>query len=120
MPLLTVVGTDVKVGTRFASDVGDGGGVIVDVGVGSGVSVGGMGVFVGMAACVSATIVNAAETAVDCISAGLMVGSAGVAPHALTTIARTVMVEIIKIRFMVSILSPFPFNNLGNNCQGQQ
>jgi hypothetical protein len=32
-----------------------------------------------MAACVSATIVNAAATAVDCMSAALMVGSAGAA-----------------------------------------
>ena len=57
------VGTKVSVGND-ASRVGDGTGVSVGTGVGLAVSVGGSGVFVGIAACVSATIVKAAATAV--------------------------------------------------------
>ena len=46
------------------ADVGRGSGVKVGKGVGLGVSVGGTGVAVGMADCVIATTVHAAETAV--------------------------------------------------------
>jgi hypothetical protein len=52
-------------------------GVLVIIGVAVGVSVGGRGVAVGMAACVSATTVKAAATAVDCTFSELMVGTAG-------------------------------------------
>jgi hypothetical protein len=57
----------------------------VDVGgkVGRGVFVGGIVVAVGMAACVSATIVHAAATADAWTSAALMVGS-GSGPQALS------------------------------------
>ena len=50
---------------RSESIVGEGMGVSVGNGVGLAVSVGGKGVMVGIAACVSATIVNAAEIAVS-------------------------------------------------------
>jgi len=63
--LLAVVGAVVKVGIMAAPSVGEGTGVSVGIGVGTGVSVGGTGVLVGIAACVSATIVKAAATAVD-------------------------------------------------------
>ena len=46
------------------ADVGGGSGVKVGRGVGLGISVGGISVAVGMAACVIATTVHAAETAV--------------------------------------------------------
>ena len=63
-------GTDwVKVGTPVVTepgvlDVGRGREVLVGGSVGLGVSVGGMGVEVGIAPCVSATIVSAAASAV--------------------------------------------------------
>lgn len=57
------VGRKVSVGNE-ALGVGDGIGVSVGNGVGLAVSVGGRGVLVGIAACVSATIVKAAATAV--------------------------------------------------------
>ncbi|HAV76160.1 MAG TPA: hypothetical protein DCX53_02290 [Anaerolineae bacterium] len=79
-----VCGAVVKVGITNGSSVGEGIGVSVGSGVAVGVSVGGTGVLVGMAACVSATIVNAAATAVCCISSALTVGSAGCAAHAFT------------------------------------
>lgn len=62
------------------SSVGKGTEVFVAAGVDVGVSVGGRGVLVGIAACVSATIVNAADTAVDCTSPTLRVGTAGSPP----------------------------------------
>lgn len=65
---------------KVDSSVGRGTGVFVAAGVDVGVSVGGKGVLVGIAAWVSATIVNAAETAVDCTSATLRVGTAGSPP----------------------------------------
>ena len=47
--------------------------------------VGGNAVSVGIAACVSATIVKAAATAVDCASSGLKAASVGAElPHALS------------------------------------
>lgn len=83
--------TDVKVGAMvgdtFTVDrVGDGGmGVSVGNDVGTEVFVGGMAVSVGIAACVSATIVNAAATAVDCVSSGLNEAAVGAElPHALS------------------------------------
>jgi hypothetical protein len=66
------------------SRVGAGSDVSVGSGVAVGASVGGTGVLVGIAACVSATIVDAAATDVCCISSMLIGGSVGCAPHALT------------------------------------
>lgn len=80
-------GTDVSVTARD----GNASGVSVGKGVCVGVSVGGNGVAVGIAAWVSATIVNAAATAVNCTSAALIVG-AGSAPHAVMTIADITMI----------------------------
>jgi len=74
-----------------------GGAVFVAVGNGSGVCVGGMGVAVGSAACVSAIIVKAAATAVPCISSTLMVGS-GSGPHALSI--KVPRINGIKILFI--------------------
>jgi hypothetical protein len=70
-------------------------------GVGEGISVGGMGVAVGMAACVSATIVHAAATAVPCTSSALMVGS-GLGPQALT---RKTPARIMIKRFFIFYIS---------------
>ena len=65
--------------------VGKGMNVLVGTGVFAIVAVGGIDVAVGMAAWVSAMIVEAAEIAVTCRSTGLIVGAAsGEAPHALT------------------------------------
>ena len=70
---------------RPAPKVGRGMKVLVGTGVFVRVAVGGNEVAVGMAAWVSATIVEAAEIAVTCRSTGLIVGTAsGEAPHALT------------------------------------
>ena len=83
-------GCDVSVGmtvgetTVDTSVVGDETGVLLGSGVGTRVSVGGMGVFVGIAACVFATTVKAIATAVDCTSFAPMVGSADVLVHALS------------------------------------
>ena len=74
------VGTTVGDAAARSTAVGEGAGVSV----GSGVFVGGMAVSVGTAACVSATIVDAIETAVDCTASALRVGSAGMFPHALS------------------------------------
>lgn len=82
-------GWDVNVGTIVgdASSItfGKAEGVSVGRSVGATATVGGTGVLLGAAACVSATMVNAAATAVLCISCGLKVGSTGAAlPQALT------------------------------------
>lgn len=68
---------------REGSIVGEGMGVSVGNGVGLAVSVGGQRVFVGIAACVSATIVSAAANAVRLISSALVDASVGFALHAL-------------------------------------
>lgn len=88
------------VAVRVTSRVGNDAGVFVGGSVGLGVSVGGRGVEVGIAACVSATIVNAAATAVDCTSAGFIVGT-GSAPHALISSAPTMTNEVKVKCFMV-------------------
>lgn len=81
--------------------VGSGMGVSVGGnGVGLAVSVGGRGVEVGTAACVSATIVKAIATAVNCTSAGSIVGAASAA-HALTIKVIAGTSEKILMRFMV-------------------
>lgn len=86
-------------GVTVTSKVGKETGVSVGCTVGLAVSVGGKGVDVGMAAWVSATIVNAAATAVDCTSTGFIVGTAS-APHALMTkVIADIKEEIVK-RFM--------------------
>lgn len=78
-------------GVNETASVGDSTGVLVGGGVCVGGSVGGKGVAVGMAACVSATMVKAAATAVFCTSAGLIVGS-GAAPQAVTIIEDMTMI----------------------------
>ena len=60
-----------------------------------GVSVGGRGVAVGIAASVCATIVNALATAVFCTSAAAMVGGGGSAPQALANAATKTMVKSV-------------------------
>lgn len=72
----------VTVGSTEMGCVGNSIGVAVGGEVGIGVSVGGMSVAVGIAAWVSATIVQAAATAVPWTSAALIVGS-GSGPQAL-------------------------------------
>jgi hypothetical protein len=93
-----LTGAGVKVACNVA-DVGNETGVFVGGSVGLAVSVGGNGVEVGIAACVSATMVNAAATAVNCTSAALSVGGAA-APHALISIVIAVINEEIVKRFM--------------------
>lgn len=78
-------------GVNETASVGSSAGVLVGGGVTVGVSEGGNGVAVGMAACVSATIVKAAATAVNCTSAALIVGAGG-APQAVLTIAAITMI----------------------------
>ena len=76
--------------------MGKASGVSVGNGVSVGVSVGGRGVLVGIAAWVCATIVNAAATAVFCTSTAFMVGGGGSAPQALMSTeaaTRTVTIE---------------------------
>jgi hypothetical protein len=77
--------------------------VFVGNGVGEAVSVGGTGVAVGMAACVSATIVHAAATAVPCTSSARIVGT-GSGPHAL--ISRTLASIVISSFFHCQLISP--------------
>jgi hypothetical protein len=96
LPLLTAA----PVAVRVTSSVGRARGVSVAARVAVGVSVGGRGVAVGMAACVCATMVNAAATAVFCTSTGLTVGTAG-APQALMIIASRRAVVRVEIRFML-------------------
>ena len=69
-------------------DVGKAGGVSVGADVGREVSVGGIGVGDGMAACVCATIVRAPASAVCCTSTGFAVGTAFGA-HALASKTNT-------------------------------
>jgi len=90
-----------------ASTVGDGMGVSVGNGVGLDVSVGGKGVLVGMAACVSATIVNAAAMAVAWISSALIAGSAVPCwpPQALISMMTAVKSEKIEKRFICILFS---------------
>ena len=54
-----------------------------------------VGVSVGSAASVCATIVNAPATAVFCTSAAAMVGGGGSAPQALENVATIIMVRMI-------------------------
>jgi hypothetical protein len=85
---------------------------LVDNGVGDGVSVGGIGVAVGMAAWVSATIVHAAATAVPWTSSALIVGS-GSGPHALISM---VLAIIIKRSFFIFVeYLRLAFNSLENS-----
>jgi hypothetical protein len=91
------------------SRVGSGNGVKVGSGVGLGVSVGGTGVFVGMASWVIATIVHAAASAVPCTSCGDSVG-VPCGPQAVRTTASSIKIGIIfLIIFCVSIY--FLFNS---------
>lgn len=79
-----IVGMTVGVTTVDSSIVGDETGVSLGSEVGTGVSVGGMEVFVGIAACVLATTVKAIATAVDCTSFAPKDGSAEALLHALS------------------------------------
>jgi hypothetical protein len=84
--------------------VGSDAGVFVGKGVCVGVSVGGNGVAVGIAACVWATIVNAAATAVDWTSATLIVGVAS-GPHAASRSAAR-RIEIVLVVCFISWFTP--------------
>jgi hypothetical protein len=101
-------GTGVLVGNTLTACAGvevsrlSGGTVLVGNGVLVGASVGGMGVAVGIAACVSATIVIAAAMAVPWTSSGDIVGS-GVGPQALNTSAA--IANIIQTRFINCLFS---------------
>ena len=86
-------------GEKLASSVGNGSGVFVGKSVWVGISVGGNGVAVGMAAWVCAIIVDAAETAVFCTSTALMVGT-GSAAHALRIKASMTTDEKMTNRFI--------------------
>lgn len=77
-------------------------GVKVGARVGLGVLVGGMGVFVGIANWVAATIVHAAAIAVDCMSAGLNVAS-GSGPQAASSIAHARIIG--RVFRVISFLS---------------
>jgi len=102
-PPALLTGAGVKVACTVPCNVGRGTEVFVGNSVGLAVSVGGNGVAVGIAACVSATIVNAAATAVNCTSAALIVGAAG-APHALIiTVIAAINEEIAKCFMLLSI-----------------
>ena len=103
-PPALLTGAGVKVACTVPCNVGSETGVFVGNSVGLAVSVGGNGVAVGIAACVSATIVNAAATAVNCTSAALIVGAAG-APHALIIIVIAVIKEENVNRFMLLSIS---------------
>jgi hypothetical protein len=90
----------VLVGWTTNGCVGETSGATVFVGrtgVGEGVSVGGIGVAVGIAACVSATIVQAAASAVPWTSSALMVGSAS-GPHALR---KNTLTRMLKRNFFI-------------------
>lgn len=93
-PPAVLAATGVKV-AWVGKDIG----VFVGGNVGLAVSVGGKGVAVGTAACVSATMVNAAATAVNCTSAGSIVGTAS-APQALMIMVNAATNEEIVKRFM--------------------
>src|SRR5690349_4363256 len=92
-------GAVVDVSVTF--NVGSGRGVSVGRGVWVDVSVGGSGVFVGMAACVCATIVSAAATAVFWTSTAFMVGGGGSAPHALAINVVSTMTVRRERRFIL-------------------
>lgn len=111
-PEACCVGTKVSVGIA-ASSVGDGMGVSVGNGVGLDVSVGGRGVLVGIAACVSATIVNAAAIAVDWMSSALRAGSAVACwpPHALISMMTVVNSEKIEKRFILYFILRISISN---------
>jgi len=96
-PDVVVSELNVFVGSAETGCVGSGIGVDVGGKVGTGVSVGGMGVAVGRAAWVSATIVQAAATAVPWTSAALMVGS-GSGPHALR---KNILANMMVMSFFI-------------------
>ena len=77
-------------------DVGKGGGVSVGRAVGNVVSVGGTEVAVGMAAWVSATMVNAPASAVCCTSTGFAVGAACGAQAPRSKINTTPMIKTFR------------------------
>lgn len=91
-------------GVELISGVGDAIGVSVNMGVKVKVAVGGKGVAVGIAACVCATMVEAAEIAVDCTSSALMVGTADWPPHPLISVIRRIAIAIVLNNFMRGML----------------
>ena len=97
-PPVLLAGAGVKVGCKI-DDVGNEIGVLDGGGNGLAVSVGGKGVEVGTAACVSATMVNAAATAVNCTSAGSIVGTASAPQALMITVNAATNEEMVK-RFM--------------------
>jgi hypothetical protein len=104
LQLFGSAGADVAVGRVAGSNVGmiNGSAVKVGKGVGLGVSVGGRGVAVGIAAWVMATTVHAAATAVLLTSAGAMVG----VPCGPQAVNRTVNASKMGNIFF-NIFSPF-------------
>lgn len=96
-------GSSVKVAVESnGSIVGEAVGVSVGKEVGLAVSVGGSDVLVGIAACVSATTVNAMACAVPATSAALRVGGCS-APHAVR--ARLTINDVdIKFCFIVRLV----------------
>ena len=94
---MLVVGTATVAETANVAKAAE---VSVASGVLVGVSVGGIGVEVGIASWVCATIVNAAASAVCWISAGFTVGT-GCAPHALIVNARIRIKEKNRMCFIV-------------------
>lgn len=92
-------------GVGLIAAVGEAMGVSVKTGVNVKVAVGGSGVLVGIAACVCATMVDAAETAVPCTSCGLIVGTSGCpAPHALMIVVRRTVIARVLKNFMRCVL----------------
>ncbi len=99
-PALLPAGATVGEASAGTFKVGSCTGVSVGKGVLVGAAVGGGTVAVGIAACVCATMVEAAATAVFCISTGLGVG-AGLAPQALMIIAMATITVKVEKCFMV-------------------
>ena len=105
LPPELLSGTDVNV----ASKDGRGGIVLVIAGVFVNVAVGGTGVAVGMAACVSATMVKAAAAIVFWMSTGLTVGEGvSAVPHALTVSA--IISTSVRIENHFMWISPYHFS----------
>jgi hypothetical protein len=101
-PVLLPTGAVVDV--RVTLSVGRGNGVSVGRGVWVGVSVGGRGVAVGIAAWVCATMVSAAATAVFCTSTAFIVGAAGSPPQALIINVATIITVRMERRFILCVV----------------
>jgi hypothetical protein len=114
------VGNAVSVG-RNKSTVGDGSGVFVRVKVPVGISVGGGNVFVGTAARVCATAVDAMTTTVFSRSSWLIAGAVGAAPQALASKTSKTTEPILTRRnypLLTTILSLKMYPSDGGNRNG--